>query len=115
MIRTLQDHGIHQGIDFQMECTVTALLKDGDRVAGAFGYERERGRCQVWEARSVILATGGIGRAFSITSNSWEYTGDGHALAYAAGAELIEMEFVHVHPTGMIWPPSVRGNMVTEG
>jgi succinate dehydrogenase / fumarate reductase, flavoprotein subunit len=115
MIRTLQDHGIHQGIDFQMECTVTALLKDGDRVVGAFGYERERGRCQIWEARAVILATGGIGRAFSITSNSWEYTGDGHALAYAAGAELIDMEFVQFHPTGMVWPPSVRGILVTEG
>jgi succinate dehydrogenase / fumarate reductase, flavoprotein subunit len=115
MIRTLQDHGIHQGIDFQMECTVTALLKDGDRVVGAFGYERERGRCQVWEAPAVILATGGIGRAFSITSNSWEYTGDGHALAYEAGAELIDMEFVQFHPTGMVWPPSVRGILVTEG
>jgi succinate dehydrogenase / fumarate reductase flavoprotein subunit len=115
MIRTLQDHGIHQGIDFHMECTVTTLLKDGDRVAGAFGYERERGRCQIWEARAVILATGGIGRAFSITSNSWEYTGDGHALAYDAGAELIDMEFVQFHPTGMVWPPSVRGILVTEG
>jgi succinate dehydrogenase flavoprotein subunit len=115
MIRTLQDYGIHQGIDFHMEHTVTALLKDGDRVAGAFGYERERGRCLVWEARAVILATGGIGRAFSITSNSWEYTGDGHALAYDAGAELIDMEFVQFHPTGMVWPPSVRGILVTEG
>jgi succinate dehydrogenase / fumarate reductase, flavoprotein subunit len=115
MIRTLQDHGIHQGIAFQMEHTITALLKDGDRVAGAFGYERERGRCVVWEAKAVILATGGIGRAFSITSNSWEYTGDGHALAYDAGAELIDMEFVQFHPTGMVWPPSVRGILVTEG
>ncbi len=115
MIRTLQDHGIHQGIEFHMEHTVTHLLKDGDRVAGAFGYERERGRCLVWEAKAVILATGGIGRAFSITSNSWEYTGDGHALAYDAGAELIDMEFVQFHPTGMVWPPSVRGILVTEG
>jgi len=115
MIRTLQDHGIHQGIEFHMEHTVTALLKDGDRVVGAFGYERERGRCQVFQAGSVILATGGIGRAFSITSNSWEYTGDGHALAYDAGAELIDMEFVQFHPTGMVWPPSVRGILVTEG
>jgi succinate dehydrogenase / fumarate reductase flavoprotein subunit len=115
MIRTLQDYGIHRGIEFHMECTVTTLLKDGDRVAGAFGYERERGRCLVWEARAVILATGGIGRAFSITSNSWEYTGDGHALAYDAGAELIDMEFVQFHPTGMVWPPSVRGILVTEG
>ena len=115
MIRTLQDHGIHQGIEFHMEHTVTTLLKDGDRVAGAFGYERERGRCVVWEARAVILATGGIGRAFSITSNSWEYTGDGHALAYGAGADLMDMEFVQFHPTGMVWPPSVRGILVTEG
>ncbi|HEX9944797.1 MAG TPA: fumarate reductase/succinate dehydrogenase flavoprotein subunit [Thermoanaerobaculia bacterium] len=115
MIRTLQDHGIHRGIEFHMECTVTTLLKDGDRVVGAFGYERERGRCLVWEARAVILATGGIGRAYSITSNSWEYTGDGHALAYDAGAELIDMEFVQFHPTGMVWPPSVRGILVTEG
>jgi succinate dehydrogenase flavoprotein subunit len=115
MIRTLQDHGIHRGIEFHMECTVTTLLKDGDRVVGAFGYQRERGRFQVWGAKAVVLATGGIGRAFSITSNSWEYTGDGHALAYDAGAELIDMEFVQFHPTGMVWPPSVRGILVTEG
>jgi succinate dehydrogenase / fumarate reductase flavoprotein subunit len=115
MIRTLQDHGIHQGIQFHMEHTVATLLKDGDRVVGAFGYERERGRCLVWEAKAVVLATGGIGRAFSVTSNSWEYTGDGHALAYDAGAELIDMEFVQFHPTGMVWPPSVRGILVTEG
>ena len=115
MIRTLQDHGIHQGIDFHMEVTVTTLLKDGERVAGAFGYERERGRFHVFSAKAVILATGGIGRAFKITSNSWEYTGDGHALAFDAGAELIDMEFVQFHPTGMVWPPSVRGILVTEG
>ncbi len=115
MIRTLQDHGIHLGIDFQMECTVNTLLKDGDRIAGAFGYDRERGRCRVWEAGAVILATGGIGRSFSITSNSWEYTGDGHSLAYDAGADLMDMEFVQFHPTGMVWPPSVRGLLVTEG
>ena len=115
MIRTLQDHSIHQGIEFHAEHTVATLLKDGDRVVGAFGYDRERGRCLVWEARAVILATGGIGRAFSVTSNSWEYTGDGHALAYDAGAELIDMEFVQFHPTGMVWPPSVRGILVTEG
>jgi succinate dehydrogenase flavoprotein subunit len=115
MIRTLQDHGIHQGIDFHMEHTVTTLLKDGDRVAGAFGYDRERGRCVVFAAAAVVLATGGIGRAYSITSNSWEYTGDGHALAYEAGAELMDMEFVQFHPTGMVWPPSVRGILVTEG
>ncbi len=115
MIRTLQDHGIHLGIDVHMECTVTTLLKDGDRVIGAFGYDRERGRFRVFHAKSVVLATGGIGRAFRITSNSWEYTGDGHSLAYRAGADLIDMEFVQFHPTGMVWPPSVRGILVTEG
>ncbi|OFW30089.1 MAG: fumarate reductase/succinate dehydrogenase flavoprotein subunit [Acidobacteria bacterium RIFCSPLOWO2_02_FULL_65_29] len=114
MIRTLQDHGIHQGIDVHMECTITRLLKDGDRCVGAFAYERERGRFKVFRARAVVLATGGVGRAFKITSNSWEYTGDGHALAYDAGAELTDMEFVQFHPTGMIWPPSVRGILVTE-
>jgi succinate dehydrogenase / fumarate reductase flavoprotein subunit len=115
MIRTLQDHGIHMGFDVHMECTVTRLLTSGDRVAGAFGYERERGRFKVFRAKAVVLATGGIGRAYKITSNSWEYTGDGHALAYDAGAELIDMEFVQFHPTGMVWPPSVRGILVTEG
>jgi len=115
MIRTLQDHGIHRGIDVHMECTVVRLLKDGDRVSGAFGYDRERGRFRLFRARAVVLATGGVGRAFKITSNSWEYTGDGHALAYRAGAALQDMEFVQFHPTGMIWPPSVRGILVTEG
>jgi succinate dehydrogenase / fumarate reductase flavoprotein subunit len=115
MIRTLQDHGIHLGIDVFMEYTVVALLKDGDRVVGAFGYDRERGRFHLFKAKAVVLATGGIGRAFKITSNSWEYTGDGLALAYHAGAALQDMEFVQFHPTGMIWPPSVRGILVTEG
>ena len=115
MIRTLQDHGIHQGIDVHMECTVVTLLKDGDRVVGAFGYDRERGRFKVFKAKAVVLATGGIGRAYKITSNSWEYTGDGHSLAYHAGAELMDMEFVQFHPTGMVWPPSVQGILVTEG
>src|SRR6267378_3085212 len=115
MIRTLQDHGVHQGIDVHMEHTVVALLKDGDRVAGAFGYDREKGLLHVFRARAVVLATGGIGRAYKITSNSWEYTGDGHALAYEAGADLIDMEFVQFHPTGMVWPPSVMGILVTEG
>jgi len=115
MIRTLQDHGIHQGIDVHMECAIVRLLKDGDRVAGAFGYERERGRFKLFRAKAVVLATGGVGRAFKITSNSWEYTGDGHTLAYDAGADLMDMEFVQFHPTGMIWPPSVRGILVTEG
>jgi len=115
MIRTLQDHGIHQGIQVYMEHTVTSLLKDGDRIAGAFGYDRERGYPRVFRAGAVVLATGGIGRAFKITSNSWEYTGDGHSLAYQAGADLMDMEFVQFHPTGMVWPPSVRGILVTEG
>jgi succinate dehydrogenase / fumarate reductase, flavoprotein subunit len=115
MIRTLQDHGIHQGMEVHMECTVLSLLMDGGRIAGACGYDRERGRFQLWQAKAVVLATGGIGRAFKITSNSWEYTGDGHALAYRAGAELQDMEFVQFHPTGMVWPISVRGILVTEG
>ena len=115
MIRTLQDHGVHQGIDVHMEHTILSLLKDGDRVVGAFGYERERGRFKIFHAKAVVLATGGIGRAYKITSNSWEYTGDGHALAYEAGAELIDMEFIQFHPTGMVWPPSVMGILVTEG
>lgn len=115
MIRTLQDHGVHRGLSVHMETTVLTLLTVDGRVVGAFGYERERGRFQLFRARAVILATGGIGRAFRITSNSWEYTGDGHALAYRAGAELMDMEFVQFHPTGMVWPPSVRGILVTEG
>jgi succinate dehydrogenase / fumarate reductase, flavoprotein subunit len=115
MIRTLQDHSIHQGIDVHMECTVLRLFTDGGRIAGALGYDRERGRFKLYRARAIILATGGVGRAYAITSNSWEYTGDGHALAYDAGAALQDMEFVQFHPTGMIWPPSVRGILVTEG
>lgn len=115
MIRTLQDHGIHQGIDVHMECTVTRLLKDGDRVTGAFAYSRELGKFKLFKAKAVVMATGGIGRAFKITSNSWEYTGDGHSLAFHSGADLMDMEFVQFHPTGMVWPPSVRGILVTEG
>lgn len=115
LIRTLQDRGVHQGIGVHMECTITTLLKDGDRVVGAFGYERNRGRFQVFKAKAVILATGGLGRSYKITSNSWEGTGDGHSLGYQAGAELIDMEFVQFHPTGMVWPPSVCGILVTEG
>jgi succinate dehydrogenase / fumarate reductase flavoprotein subunit len=114
LIRTLQDHGIHQGIAVHMEHTIVTLLKDGDRVVGAFGYDRERGRFKIFKAKAVVLATGGIGRAYKITSNSWEYTGDGQSLAYHAGAELMDMEFVQFHPTGMIWPPSVMGLLVTE-
>ena len=115
MIRALQDHGIHQGIEVHMEHTIVSLLKNGERIAGAFGYEREKGRFKIFSAKAVVLATGGVGKAFKITSNSWEYTGDGHALAYHAGAELIDMEFVQFHPTGMVWPPSVSGILVTEG
>ncbi len=115
MIRTLQDHGIHQGMDVHMECTVVSLLKDGSRVVGALAYEREHGRFKIFHCKAVVLATGGVGRAYQITSNSWEGTGDGHSLAYHAGAELIDMEFIQFHPTGMVWPPSVRGILVTEG
>jgi succinate dehydrogenase / fumarate reductase flavoprotein subunit len=115
MIRTLQDHSIHQGIDVHMECTITRLFTDGGRIAGAFGYDRERGRFRLYRCKAIVLATGGIGRAYSITSNSWEYTGDGQALAYHAGAALQDMEFVQFHPTGMVWPPSVRGLLITEG
>jgi succinate dehydrogenase / fumarate reductase flavoprotein subunit len=115
MIRTLQNHAVHKGIDVFMECTIIRLLKDGERIAGAFGYWRESGRFVVFQAPAVVLATGGIGKAYKITSNSWEYTGDGHALALWAGADLIDMEFVQFHPTGMVWPPSVNGILVTEG
>jgi succinate dehydrogenase / fumarate reductase flavoprotein subunit len=115
MIRTLQNHAVHKGIDVFMECTITRLLKNGDRIAGAFGYWRESGRFVVFHTPAVVLATGGIGKAYKITSNSWEYTGDGHALALWAGADVIDMEFVQFHPTGMVWPPSVRGILVTEG
>jgi succinate dehydrogenase / fumarate reductase flavoprotein subunit len=115
LIRTLQDHAIHKGIDVHMEATVVRLLKDGDRVSGALAYDRERGRFTLFACRAIVLATGGIGRAFKVTSNSWEYTGDGHSLAYNAGAELMDMEFVQFHPTGMVWPPSVKGILVTEG
>ena len=114
LIRTLQDHGIHQGISVHMEYTIVSLLKDGDRVAGAFGYDRERGRFRVFKAKAVVVCTGGLGRAYAVTSNSWEGTGDGVSLAYHAGAELLDMEFIQFHPTGMIWPPSVRGILVTE-
>jgi succinate dehydrogenase / fumarate reductase flavoprotein subunit len=114
MIRTLQDRGVAMGFDVYMECTVTRLLKDGDRIAGAFGYWREQGRFVVFKAKTVVIATGGIGKAWPVTSNSWEYTGDGMALAYNAGAELMDMEFVQFHPTGMVWPPGVQGILVTE-
>ena len=115
MIRTLQDKGVHQGIDVHMECTVRAILKDGERVAGCFGYQRESGRFVVFRGKAIVLATGGIGRCWEITSNSWEYTADGHAMAMWAGADLIDMEFVQFHPTGMVWPPSVKGTLITEG
>jgi succinate dehydrogenase / fumarate reductase flavoprotein subunit len=115
MIRTLQDHGIHQGIEVYMECTVIRLIKDGDRVAGAMAFYRDRGRFVLFRAKAVVVATGGLGKAYKITSNSWDCTGDGHTLAYDAGAELQDMEFLQFHPTGMIWPPSVQGMLVTEG
>lgn len=115
MIRTLQDRGVHQGITVYMECAITRLIKDGDKVSGAFGYYREDGRYVLFKAKAIVLATGGVGKSFPVTSNSWEYTGDGHALAYDAGAQLIDMEFVQFHPTGMVWPPGVRGILVTEG
>jgi succinate dehydrogenase / fumarate reductase flavoprotein subunit len=114
MIRTLQQHAVHKGIDVYMECTIQKLLTDGERISGAIGYWRENGRFIVFKTRAVVLATGGIGKCYKITSNSWEYTGDGINLALDAGAELIDMEMVQFHPTGMVWPPSVRGILVTE-
>jgi succinate dehydrogenase / fumarate reductase, flavoprotein subunit len=114
LIRTLQQRTVALGIDVYMECTVTRLLTDADGVTGAFGYWRESGRFIAWQAPSVVLATGGIGKSYKVTSNSWEYTGDGHSLALQAGATLVNMEFVQFHPTGMVWPPSVRGILVTE-
>jgi succinate dehydrogenase / fumarate reductase flavoprotein subunit len=114
MIRTLQDRGVEMGFDVFMECTVTKLLKDGERVAGAFAYWRESGRFVTFKAKTVVIATGGIGKSWAVTSNSWECTGDGMALAYEAGAELLDMEFVQFHPTGMVWPPGVKGILVTE-
>ncbi len=115
IIRSLQDKGVHSGIEVHMECTLYSLLKDGERVAGAYGYFRETGRPVLFKAKSVILATGGIGKLYRINSNSWECTGDGFALAYLAGADLADMEYIQFHPTGMVWPPSVRGLLITEG
>jgi succinate dehydrogenase / fumarate reductase, flavoprotein subunit len=115
MIRTLQQHAVHKGIDVYMECTIDRLLKDGDRIAGAFGYWRETGKFVLFKSKAVVLATGGVGKCWKITSGSWEYTGDGISLALHAGADLIDMEMVQFHPTGMVWPPSVRGILVTEG
>jgi succinate dehydrogenase / fumarate reductase flavoprotein subunit len=115
LIRTLQDHAVQTGMTVHMEHTVVELILDGGRAAGVLAYDRERGRFIVFAAKAIVLATGGIGRAYKITSNSWEGTGDGHALAYRAGAELIDMEFIQFHPTGMVWPPSVKGILVTEG
>lgn len=115
MIRTLQDYGIHQGIEVYMECTITNLIRDGDRIVGAFGYRRTTGEVLVFRTKAVVLATGGVGKAYRITSNSWEYTGDGQTLAFEAGADLMDMEFLQFHPTGMVWPPSVAGTLVTEG
>jgi succinate dehydrogenase / fumarate reductase flavoprotein subunit len=114
MIRTLQDRGVQQGFDVFMECTIIRLLTTDGRISGAFGYWREQGRFVVFRAKSIVIATGGIGKAYRVTSNSWEYTGDGMALAYEAGADLQDMEFVQFHPTGMVWPPGVQGILVTE-
>ena len=114
MIRTLQDKGVHMGIDVYMECTITKLLKDNGKISGAFGYWRETGKFVIFKAKAIILATGGVGKAYKVTSNSWEYTADGQVLAYNAGAELLDTEFIQFHPTGMIWPPGVIGLLVTE-
>jgi succinate dehydrogenase / fumarate reductase flavoprotein subunit len=114
MIRTLQDRAVAAGIEVYMECTITRLITGADGVRGAFGYWRTTGRPIAFAAKSTVLATGGIGKAYEVTSNSWEYSGDGQALAYEAGAELIDMEFVQFHPTGMVWPPGVRGLLITE-
>src|SRR4026209_1567845 len=115
MIRTLQQHAVHKGLDVHMECNIQRLLKDGDRVCGAFGYWRPTGKLVLFKAKAIVLSTGGVGKAWKITSNSWECTGDGIALGLDAGAELMDMEFIQFHPTGMVWPPSVRGILVTEG
>jgi succinate dehydrogenase flavoprotein subunit len=115
MIRTLQDRGVHQGLDVYMELTVTKLFTDGGRIAGALAYRRDNGTFVLFRCKAVVIATGGVGKAYKVTSNSWEYTGDGQALAYQAGAELIDMEFLQFHPTGMVWPPGVMGILVTEG
>ncbi|HEX9428493.1 MAG TPA: FAD-binding protein, partial [Candidatus Polarisedimenticolia bacterium] len=115
IIRTLQDHGIHRGFQVYMECTALELVLDDGRVAGVVGYWRETGRFVLFKAKAVILATGGGGRAWRVTSNSWEYSGDGYGIAYEAGADLMDMEFTQFHPTGMVWPPSIRGILVTEG
>ncbi|MBN4066189.1 FAD-binding protein, partial [Candidatus Amoebophilus asiaticus] len=115
LIRSLQDHGIHQGIAIHMECTALTILKDGEKIAGLVAYWRETGKFVIFKCKAIILATGGAGKAWKITSNSWEYTGDGYAIAYEAGAELMDIEFTQFHPTGMVWPPSVKGILVTEG
>ena len=115
MIRTLQDHAVHRGIDVFMETTMFRLLTEDGRVSGAIGYDRQKGELALFHAKAVVLATGGVGKAWKVTSNSWEYTGDGFAMALEAGAELIDMEMTQFHPTGMVWPTSVRGLLVTEG
>lgn len=115
MIRTLQDYAIHQKIDVYQEYTIISLLKDDEKIVGAFGYDREKGHFKIFQAKAVIIATGGMGRIYKISSNSWDCTGGGISLAYHAGADLIDMEFVQFHPTGMVWPPSVRGLLITEG
>ena len=115
IIRTLQDYGVHQGIEVYMECTGLDLIKDGNKISGMVAMWRDSGKFIIFKTGAVIMATGGGGKAWKVTSNSWEYTGDGHSMAYEAGAELIDMEFTQFHPTGMVWPPSVHGTLVTEG
>jgi succinate dehydrogenase / fumarate reductase flavoprotein subunit len=115
MIRTLQQHAVHKGLDVHMECNIQRLLKDGDRVCGAFGYWRPTGKLVLFKAKAIVLSTGGVGKAWKFTSNSWECTGDGITLGLDAGADLIDMECIQFHPTGMVWPTSVRGILVTEG
>lgn len=115
MIRTLQDKVVHMAAEIFMEMTITHLFKSGSRIAGALAYSRVTGEFHLFKAKAIVLATGGGGKSFAITSNSWEYSGDGQALAWRAGAELLDMEFVQFHPTGMVWPLSVRGTLVTEG
>jgi succinate dehydrogenase / fumarate reductase flavoprotein subunit len=115
LIRTLQDKGVHSGIDVHMECTIYSLMKDGEKIAGAYGYFRETGRPVLFRAKSIIVSTGGIGKLYFVNSNSWECAGDGFGLSYLAGAELADMEYIQFHPTGMVWPPSVRGLLITEG
>ena len=116
LIRTLQDKVVHEeNVHIHMELTITNLLVENNSIVGAFGYQRDDGKFFLFNSKSIILATGGIGKSYKITSNSWEYTGDGHSMAFDIGAELMDMEFIQFHPTGMVYPSSVKGILVTEG